>query len=292
LTRPVDIDFEKGTHPMIARNQRIRQSLAFWCWNVAGENWSVEKTCQVAQELGCPSVELVAPDDWHVLKKYGLTSALCYNGMPDPPFVKGFNNRAYWPEVVSSTNVAIEQAAAAGFPNVLAFTGYKWRDALDPASGEMTADEGADNCVEGIKQVVGHAEKHGVTLCLEMLNTRDDTHPMKGHPGYQGDDVDYVAEIIRRVGSPRLKLLFDVYHVQIMQGDVLRRLEQHRDLLGHIHVAGVPGRGELDDRQEINYTAVMHKLIEIGYDGFVGQEFVPTRDPMEGLREAVALCDV
>ena len=115
---------------------------------------------------------------------------------------------------------------------------------------------------------------------------------MKGHPGYQGDDIDYCAEIIRQVGAPNAKLLFDIYHVAIMNGDVIRRLRQYRDILGHIHVAGVPGRAELDECQEINYPAVMRTLVEIGYTGFVGQEFIPTRDPDESLAEAVALCGI
>ena len=115
---------------------------------------------------------------------------------------------------------------------------------------------------------------------------------MKGHPGYQGDDLDYVASIIRRVDSPGLKLLFDIYHVQVMHGDVIRRLEENKDILGHIHTAGNPGRCELDDLQEINYPAIMRKLLKLGYDGYVGHEFLPTRDPLAGLTEAVQLCDV
>ncbi len=143
-----------------------------------------------------------------------------------------------------------------------------------------------------MKKIAGYAEQKGVTICVEHLNTRDDSHPMKGHPGYQGDDVDYLANIIRRVGSPRVKLLFDIYHVQIMNGDVIRRLEQLKDVIGHIHTAGNPGRAELDDQQEINFPPIMRKLLDIGYTGYVGQEFIPTRDPLVGLREAVKLCDV
>jgi hydroxypyruvate isomerase len=187
---------------------------------------------------------------------------------------------------------AIDACSEARFPNVIAFTGYKWRDADNPRSGEISRGDGADHCVKGLRALVGHAEKRGVTICLEHLNTRDDSHPMKGHPGYQGDDLDWVAGIIRPVGSARLKLLFDVYHVQIMHGDLLRRIEQTRDLIGHVHTAGNPGRGELDERQEINYPAVMRKLLEMKYSGYVGQEFIPTRNPMEGLRQAVRLCDV
>jgi hydroxypyruvate isomerase len=115
---------------------------------------------------------------------------------------------------------------------------------------------------------------------------------MKGHPGYQGDDIDYVADIVRRVGSPRVKVLFDIYHVQIMHGDVIRRMDECRDVIGHVHTAGNPGRGELDDQQEIQFPPIMRKLLEIGYTGYVGHEFIPTRDPLVGLRQAVQVCDV
>jgi hydroxypyruvate isomerase len=186
----------------------------------------------------------------------------------------------------------IDACADAGVPSIIAFSGYKWRDADDAKSGEIPRDEGAENCVKGLKKLVGYAEKKNVTICMEHLNTRDGSHPMKGHPGYQGDDLDWMAAIIRKVDSPRMKLLFDIYHVQIMHGDLIRRVEQNKDIIGHVHTAGNPGRGELDDAQEIQYAPVMRKLLEIKYDGFVGQEFIPTRDPREGLRQAVRLCDV
>lgn len=271
---------------------RVKQSVAFWCFNSAGEKWDLEMTCRVARELGCPSVELVGPESWGVLKKYGLVCAMAPNGMPGAPFMRGLNNPRYQEEVVSRTKTTIDACADAGFPNVIAFTGYRWRDADDPKSGEISRDEGAKNCVNGLKQLAGHAEKKGVTVCLEHLNTRDDTHPMKGHPGYQGDDLDWVAAILRQVGSPRVKLLFDVYHVSVMHGDVIRRIEQNKDLIGHVHTAGNPGRGEIDDTQEINYPPVMRKLLDVKYTGHVGQEFIPTRDAHAGLRQAVRLCDV
>jgi len=276
----------------VAKNGRIRQSLAFWCYHVAGDKWDIETMCRVAGELGCRSIELCDQADWPTLKRHGLVCALANNGMPGRPFVKGFNNPRYHDEVVANTTRMIDACADAGFPAVIAFTGFKWRDAEDPTSGEISREEGADNCVAGFKKLIGHAEKRGVTLCLEHLNTRDDSHPMKGHPGYQGDDLDYVAGIIRRVGSERLRLLFDVYHVQIMHGDVIRRIEQCKDVIGHVHTAGNPGRGELDDTQELSYAPIMRKLLEIGYQGFVGQEFIPTRDARAGLEQAVALCDV
>jgi hydroxypyruvate isomerase len=281
-----------GAAEKAAVKGRIKQSIVFWCFNTAGEKWDVETTCRVARELGCPSVELLGPENWDVLKKHGIACAIAPNGMPGMPFVKGFNNPRYHAEVIAATQKTIDACADAGVPSVIAFTGFKWRDAEDPKSGEISREEGADNCVKGLKQLMPYAEKKGVTVCMEHLNTRDDSHPMKGHPGYQGDDLDWVAGIIRKVGSPRMKLLFDIYHVQVMHGDVIRRIEQNKDIIGHIHTAGNPGRGELDDTQEILYAPIMRKLLAIQYTGYVGQEFIPTRNPREGLRQAVQLCDV
>ena len=184
------------------------------------------------------------------------------------------------------------ESADFGVPNVIAFTGYKWRDSEDPKSGEISLTEGAANSVKALTELGHYAASKKVTVCLEQLNTRDTSHPMKGHPGYQGDNLDYCADIIRKVNSPNVKLLFDVYHVGIMNGDVIRRLRQYHDIVGHVHTAGNPGRGELDDAQEIHYPGVMRVLLELGYLGYVGQEFIPTRDPLAGLTQAVSLCDV
>ncbi len=287
------------TAEQIERGERggIRQSIVYWCFNAPNDNpeipsWDIERMCEVAAQLGCHSIELAPREAWPAIKKHGLTSAIVSNGMPGRPYMKGFNNPRYHDEVVARTIESIDAAADAGFPAVIAFTGFKWRDADDPASGEISRDEAAANCLAGLQRVVPHAEKRGVSICIEHLNTRDDSHPMKGHPGYQGDDVDWLADIVRRVGSERMKMLFDIYHVQIMHGDVIRRLEAHRDVIGHVHTAGNPGRGELDDHQEINYPAIMRKLIELEYAGYVGQEFIPTRDPFAGLSEAVDRCDV
>jgi sugar phosphate isomerase/epimerase len=274
------------------KNGRIKQSIVFWCFNAMGEKWSVEKACEVARRLGVPSIEIIGPEDWPTLKKNGLTCAIAPNGMPGAPFMKGFNNPAYHNEVITVTKKTIDACADFGCPSVIGFTGYRWKNADDPKSGEISRDDGEKNCIKGLKEVAGYAEQKKVTLCIEHLNTRDDSHPMKGHPGYQGDDLDYLAGILRKVGSPRVKLLFDIYHVQIMHGDVIRRIEQTKDVIGHVHTAGNPGRGELDDKQEINYPPIMRKLLEIKYDGYVGQEFIPTRDPFKGLQEAVKWCDV
>ena len=273
-------------------NGRIKQSVVFWCFNVGGDMWSLDRTCEITTMLGGKSVEIVGPEDFDTLKKHGLVCAIASNGMPGAPFMKGLNNPLYHDEVIQRTKKVIDGCADAGFPSVIAFTGYKWRDADDPNSGEIPLEEGMDNCVAGLKKLAPYAEKKGVTICLEHLNTRDDSHPMKGHPGYQGDDVDQVAAMLRRVGSDRVKLLFDIYHVQVMNGDVMRRIDQMQDIIGHVHTAGCPGRAELDDTQEVQFAPIMRKLLEVGYKGYVGQEFIPTRDPLVGLTEAMKLCDV
>jgi hydroxypyruvate isomerase len=274
------------------KHGHIRQSLAYWCLNAPPWSWDINRICEAAVALGCNSVELVPPELWPTLRKYGLTCALAHNGMPDPVFRKGLNNPRYHEEVITRTKQAIDQAADFGVPNVICFTGYKWRDAEDLTSGEISLEDGAANCAKAMTELGAYAQKKNVTLCLEHLNTRESSDPMKGHPGYQGDDVDYCAHILKQVNSKHVKLLFDIYHVQIMHGDVIRRLQQYQDWIGHVHTAGNPGRAELDDHQEINYPAVMRTLLHIGYKGYVGQEFIPTRDPVLGLTQAVSLCDV
>jgi sugar phosphate isomerase/epimerase len=276
----------------VVTNGRIRQSLAYWCLNATDWQWNIDRICETAVRLGCPSVELAPPELWPVVARYGLQTSLVLNGMADPVFAKGLNNPRHHEEIFTRTKDIIDRCAEFAIPNVIAFTGYKWLDPFDPASGEISQEEGARNTVAGLRELARYAAPRNVTVVLEQLNTRDVSHPMKGHPGYQGDSIDYCAEIVRQVDSPHAKLLFDVYHVAIMNGDVIRRLRQYAPWIGHVHVAGVPGRGELDDRQEIYYPGVMRALLESGYRGYVGQEFIPTRDPHEGLAEAVRLCDV
>jgi hydroxypyruvate isomerase len=274
------------------RRGNIHQSIAFWCFQTAG--WSVDDTVLAAKKLGCTSVELVDPVDWPMLQKNGLTCAIALNNMPGAPFIRGLNNRTYHDEVIGNTKRMIDSCAESNgvCRQVIAFTGYEYRVAEDPASGVISLEEGADNCVAALRTLADYAAPHGVTISIEQLNTRDDTHPMKGHPGYQGDDLDYVAEIVARADRSNVKLLFDIYHVQIMNGDIIRRIRQYADHIGHVHVAGNPGRAELHLGQEIDYAAVMQTLVDVGYEGHVGQEFIPTGDPMDGLRRAVEICDV
>ncbi len=278
LALPGCTSAQEKTGPAVTRG-RINQSIAYWCF---AKYWDVEKACQIARTLGMKSVELVEPQDFPTLKKYGLVCAISPNGMPDPPFVKGFNNPKYHDMIITRTKERIDACAEYNFPNVIAFTGFR---------EDIPDDLGIKNCVAGFKKIIGYAEKKKVNICLEILNTRVNVE-MKGHPGYQGNHTDYCMEIVKKVGSPRMKLLFDIYHVQIMDGDIISRIRQYKDYIGHYHTAGNPGRNEIDETQEINYPAVMRAIAQTGYKGYVGQEFIPTRDPLESLRQAVRSCDV
>ena len=271
---------------------RIRQSLCYWCLNSSQWAWDFERICRAAHRLQVESVELVPPEMWKKMSTFYVTCALAPNGMPDPVFTRGVNNTSYHEEVIATTKRTIDLCSDFGVPNVLAFSGYKWRKWDDPASGEISLEEGADNAVKALTELGRYAEQKSVNVCFEQLNTRDDSHPMKGHPGYQADNIDYCADIVKRVGSPRVKLLFDAYHVQIMNGDVIRRIRQYAPLIGHVHIAGVPGRGEMDEDQEVNWAAVMRALVDVGYRGYVGLEYLPSREPMESLSQMVTLCDV
>lgn len=275
----------------------IQHSVVQWCFE---PYWDLDELCRTAKQLGCRSIELVQPEHWPTLQKHGLTCAIS----PSHLFVQGMNNPKYQPMCLELLRKRIDQSADAGVPTVITFTGYA-QESGPPADGAnpdlsqlppnrpvIDPDEGIRNCVAGFKKVVGYAEQKKINLAIEILNTRATDHPMKGHPGYQGDHVDYCMEIVRQVGSPRLGLLFDVYHVQIMDGDLVRRIRQCREAIHHVHTAGNPGRGELDDQQEINFPPVMRALVEIGYKGYVGHEFIPTRDPLAGLKQAIQVCDV
>jgi hydroxypyruvate isomerase len=276
-----------------AKKGNIKHSIVQWPFEALGDKWDIEKQCQVAKELGAKSIELVPTKHYPIIKKNGLTCAIAQIDMgEDPPFLKGFNNPTHWPKVMKATEDAINAAAEYQIPSVICFTGYSARDVSKPNGEQISKEEGMKNCVEGYKKIIGLAEKKGINLCLEMLNSRETSHPMKGHPGYMGDHTDYCIELIKKVGSPRMKLLFDIYHVQIMDGDVIKRIREYKDYIGHVHTAGNPGRNELDDKQEISFPPIMKALVEVGYKGYVGHEFIPTRNPYKGLQEAISLCDV
>lgn len=266
-----------GQDETIERNAgkgRLKQSIAQWCF---AKYWDLETMCSVANQLGCESIELVDVKDWGVLKRHGLVCGMASSHW----FDKGMNNPKYHAMCLAKIRESIDACAEFGFPNVLTFTGL---------SEGISPELGIKNCVEGYKRVIGYAGQKKVNLCLEILNSRVDVE-MVGVPGYQGDHTDYCMEIVKKVGSERMKLLFDIFHVQIMDGDIIRRIQEYKDYIGHYHTAGNPGRGELDDNQEINYSAVFEAIAKTGYKGYVGHEFIPTRNPLEGLCQAVSLCN-
>jgi hydroxypyruvate isomerase len=273
----------------MSNQAKFKQSVAYWCLADSDWQWDTEQICQTATRLGLQSVELAPPETFPALRKHNLQCALSFNGMPGAPFAKGLNNPSYHEEIITRTKQSIDLAADYGFPHVIAFTGYKWKNADDPTSGEISLADCFENCVKGLSELSTYAAAKNVSICLEHLNSRDGSHPMKGHPGYQGDNIDFCADIIRKVNSPSVRLLFDVYHVQVMHGDIIRRLYAHQDVIGHIHTAGCPGRNEFDDRQEIHYQGVIAAIRDIGYTGYIGHEFIPTGEPAQSLETAIKL---
>ena len=239
---------------------------------------TLEELCKLCAEMGVKSVELVDPPDWPLLKKYDLVCGLANSH----GFVKGFNDPANWEMCIDKIKTAVDDCAEAGFPNVITFSGFR---------NDIPDDVGLENTVKGLKQVIGYAEQKKINLILEVLNSRVDEE-MKGHPGYMGDSVEWCVEVCKQIASERMKILFDIYHVQIMQGDIITRIKENVDYIGHYHTAGNPGRNELDHNQEINYPPIMRTIAETGFQGFVAQEFIPTRNPVTTLRNAVSLCDV
>jgi hydroxypyruvate isomerase len=260
--------------PYRTKNGRITQSVVAWCFNPM----PVPELAKHAAALGLKSVELCDPKFWPDLKAAGLTCAIAGSH----GFAKGFAQPAEHDECVAILRTRIDQCVAFGVERVITFSGFR----------RGLSDEVAmKNMVDGLKKIVGYAEQKKVTLCLEMLNSRV-AENMKGHPDYFCDDMERSVEVCRRISSERMKILFDIYHVQIMHGDLIKRLRQHAPFIAHVHTAGVPGRNEIDATQEINYPGVMKALIDLGYKGFVGQEFIPTRDPVASLAQSAQICDV
>ena len=260
------------------KNGRIRQSVMGWCFNPM-PTMELAKHCK---EIGLVAMEGIDAKHYPAVRELGLKISLVSGG-------HGFRNGPCDPKntekVINGIKKGIDLAADIGTKSVITFTGMKYKD-MDP-------DKAAALCVETWKKVIPHAEKKGINLVLEHLNSRDDSHPMKGHPGYFGDDVDFCADLVNKVGSKNFKLLFDVYHVQVMNGDVIRRIKQYKDIIGHYHTAGCPGRGEIDDTQEINYPPILKTILETGYDGYLAQEFIPTwENPIDSLRHAAEVCDI
>ena len=269
---------ENNKKPFKIKNGKIRQSVMGWCFNPM-PTMELAKHCK---EIGLVAMEGIDAKHYPTVRELGLQISLVSGG-------HGFRNGPCDPKntetVINGLKKGIDLAAEIGTKSVITFTGMKYKD-MDP-------EKAAKLCVETWKKVMPYAEKKGITLVLEHLNSRDGSHPMKGHPGYFGDDVDFCADLVNQVGSKNFKLLFDVYHVQVMNGDVIRRIKQYKDIIGHYHTAGCPGRGEIDDTQEINYPPILKTILDTGYEGYVAQEFIPTwKNPIDSLRHAAEVCDI
>ena len=252
-----------------ASKGRIRQSVCRWCYG----GKSLEDLAAFCVETGLLSIELVPPSDWPVLKKHGLICAMT----PSHGITKGFNRKENHAECIASVRKAIDATSEAGFPNVICFSGNR---------AGLSDEDGLENCAEGLKQIVGYAEEKKVTICMELLNSK------RSHKDYQCDHTAWGVALCKKVNSPAFKLLYDIFHMQIMEGDVIDTIRENVAYIGHIHTAGVPGRHEIDDTQELNYPAIMRAIADSGYKGYVAQEFGPKRDPFTSLRQAVLLCDV
>lgn len=251
---------------------RVHHSVCKWCY----PKIELETFCKASQEIGISSVELLEVKDFPVLQKYGLACAMV-SGVPGG-IAKGFNRLEHHDKMIAFYEQTIPLVAKAGFPNMICFSGN--RDGLDD-------EKGMENCAIGLKRVMSIAEKHGVTLCMELLNSR------LSHKDYQCDHTAWGVELAKKIGSERFKLLYDIFHMQIMEGDLIATIRSSHPYIGHYHTGGVPGRAEIDETQEINYPAVMQAVLETGYKGYVAQEFIPKRaDALASLKQGVKICDV
>src|ERR1700743_934052 len=254
---------------------RLKQSFCRWPY----ARMPLAEVCRRGKEIGFSGIDLLYPDEWPVAREAGLAVSMGYAAHRDRFIAAGFNDPANHSMLIAELETAIPPAAEARVPNVIAMFGNRVAGIDDAAA--------VANCIAGLSRIAPLAEKHGVTVCVELLNSKVD------HPGYQGDRTAFGAAVIKGVNSPRVKLLYDIYHMQIMEGDVIRTIRDNINSIGHFHTGGVPGRHEIDAGQELNYHAIAAAIADLNYQGFVAHEFVPTRsDPFISLTEAYQLCTV
>jgi hydroxypyruvate isomerase len=255
----------------VVKNGRLNQSVSRWPY----ARIPLAEFCRAVAEMGLTAVDLLEEAEWPIAREHGLVCSMGYAG--GGSIKDGLNVLANHDAIVRNFERTIPLAATLKVPNVITFFGNR---------RGMGDEEATANCVAGLNRVKKIAEDQGVTVCVELLNSK------VNHADYQGDRTAFGAAIVRAVGSPRVKLLYDIYHMQIMEGDVIHTIRDNKDVLAHFHTGGVPGRHELDDTQELNWPAVCRAIVDTGFRGYLAHEFVPTRDPLTSLREAVVLCDV
>jgi hydroxypyruvate isomerase len=250
---------------------RLKQSVSRWCYGKI----PMPEFCKAVAAMGLTAIDLLEEKDWSVVRDHGLICSMGYAGggtIPD-----GLNVRGNHDAIVKNFEEKIPIAAKLQVPNVITFFGNR---------RGMPDTEAIDNCIAGLNRVKKIGEDHDVTICVELLNSKVD------HKDYQGDHTAFGIQVVKAVNSPRVKLLYDAYHMQIMEGDLIRTLRENKEWIAHVHTGGVPGRHELDDTQEVTWKAISTALVDMGFQGYMAHEFVPTRDPLTSLREAVTLCDV
>lgn len=255
---------------------RINHSVCAWCYGKI----SLDDLCKAAKDMGLGAIDLLNPDQFETVKKYGLVCSMVsfpnVKGIGSIP--KAFNRLEHHDTLVTAYEERIKQTAEAGFERLICFSGN--RDGLDD-------EKGLENCATGLKRILPLAEKHKVTICMELLNSK------RSHKDYQCDHTAWGVELVKRVGSERFKLLYDIFHMQIMDGDVCDTIKENHQYFGHYHTGGVPGRAEIDETQELYYPRIMKAILDTGFKGYVAQEFVPKRaDALASLRQGVQICDV
>jgi len=251
---------------------RLKQSVCKWCYGKI----PLEEFCQKAAEIGLLSVELLGEKEWPIAQKYGLTCAMA-NG--PGPIHNGWNKVEDHDKLVAESERLLPLIKAAGLPNMIVFSGNR---------RGMSDEDGWANCALGLKRIMPLAESLGVTVCMELLNSKRD------HKDYQCDKTPWGVELCKRIGSDRFKLLYDIYHMQIDEGDVIATIQEFHPYIGHYHTGGVPGRNEIDNTQELNYPRICQAILDTGFTGYLAQEFIPSKDkdPIESLRQGVLICDV
>jgi hydroxypyruvate isomerase len=250
----------------------INHSVARWCFN----DLDIETLCIEAKKIGITGIDLVGPKDWPILKKYDMVSTMC-NGA-EINLVDGFNDIQFHELLIKNYTEMIPLVAKAGYKNLICFSGSR---------RGKTDEEGWNNCIIGLQRLIPLAEKYNITLVMELLNSKID------HKDYQCDKTYWGVELAKRLNSENFKLLYDIYHMQIDEGDVIRNIRENHQYITHFHTAGVPGRNEIDESQELNYPAIMKAIVGTGYKGFVGQEFIPKNpNKLASLKQAITICDI
>lgn len=266
---------EKSSSIKFTLKGNINHAVCRWCYG----SIPLEEFCSEASKMGIRAIDLVGPADWATLKKYNLDSSMC-NGA-EINLVDGWNDKKFHEQLVKNYTEMIPMVAKAGYKNLICFSGS--RRGIDDETGWK-------NSTEGLKKIMALAEKHKVMIIMELLNSKVD------HKDYQCDKTAWGVELVKRVGSPNFKLLYDIYHMQIDEGDVIRTIRDNYDYIAHFHTGGVPGRREIDETQELYYPAIMKAILDLGYKGYVAQEFIPSAKEKEGqlsaLKKAVSICDV